>query len=314
MVDLQQVYKVDYSVVIPVYNGSKSIQELSDRLIAFFKSTSYSFELIFVDDKSLDNSWEIISEIKKQNISIVTGVRLSRNFGQHIATCSGFKNTNGEFVITIDDDLEVNPNDILLLIENQIKTHADVVYGVFDNAKRNFFRKLLKAFYLTFARLVEGSSSSKGSSFRLISSNLAKKIEANATKFIFLDEVFLWYTDKISYVNVNHNLSKRGYSNYSNWNLIKLSKDLMVYSSSFPLKMVKYIGFIFSSINFLIATYYLYRKFIDGIDIPGYASIVISILFSTGLIIFILGVIGEYLSKMFSLLNNPPLYHVDETL
>lgn len=314
MEDLQQEHKIDYSVVIPVFNGSKSILELYERLVSYFHSTQYSFEIIFVDDRSKDDSWNIISRIKQSNPSIVKGIRLSRNYGQHLATCSGIKISSGSFIITIDDDLEVDPFQIQLLIDRQIKSKSLLVYGVFNNTKRNIFRKLLKNIYAIIARLIEGSRIKKGSSFRLIQSDLAKTIEQSATKFIFLDEVFLWYTDSISYENVNHFASKRGCSNYSNWNLIKITKDLMLYSSFFPLKIVKYVGLIFSSVNFIIATFYLYRKFNNGIDIPGYASIVISVLFSTGIIIFVLGVIGDYLSKMYSVLNRPPLYYVDEII
>jgi undecaprenyl-phosphate 4-deoxy-4-formamido-L-arabinose transferase len=314
MEDLQQEHKIDFSVIIPVYNGVGSIEELSDKLISFFESINYTFELIFVDDYSQDESWSKIKNLKKKHAPFVKGLRLSKNFGQHIATCAGFKLAEGNFIVTIDDDLEVEPSNIKLLIDNQLETKSTIVYGHLTEVKRSLFRKFFKFLYSSVARILEGENKVKGSSFRLIKSELAKKIEQKATHFVFIDEVFLWYTDEISYVSVQHCKSKRKQSNYTPMGLFKLTSDVVIYSSILPLKFIKYIGFLCSSINFIIGVFYLYQKLINNLTVPGYASIVISVLFSTGLIIFILGVLGEYLSKMFYLMNNRPVYLVDEEI
>lgn len=314
MVDLQQEHKIDYSVIVPVYNASISLMELSECLIDYFKSTNYTYELIFIDDFSKDNSWEIISELKRNYPNIIKGIKLTKNHGQHIATCVGFIKSSGKFIITTDDDLEVDPQQIQLLIEEQIKSNAKIVYGNYFNTERSLIRKFFKLVYQTFARIIEGSNSVKGSSFRLINAQLAKKIAAEATHLIFIDEVFLWYTNAIAYVDVKHNKSKRSKSNYSLFSLVRLTGDVVLYSSLFPLKMIKYFGFFFSFINFGIAFFYLARKVIHGVAVPGYTSIIVSVLFSSGLIIFILGVLGEYLSKMFQLMNNRPLFSIDEEI
>ncbi|TXB64210.1 glycosyltransferase [Vicingus serpentipes] len=314
MEDLLQEHKIDYSVIIPVYNGEGSIEELCDKLISFFGPLEYTFELIFVDDYSKDGSWAKIINLKKEHALFVKGLRLSKNFGQHIATCAGFIKSSGKFIITIDDDLEVNPQQIQLLIEEQIKSKAEIVYGIYSNIERSLIRKLFKLIYQTIAKIIEGSGSVKGSSFRLINTQLAKKIATEATHLIFIDEVFLWYTNAIVYVDVKHNKSKRSKSNYSLISLIRLTNDVVLYSSLFPLKMIKYFGFFFSFVNFGIGFFYLSRKIIQGIAVPGYTSIIVSILFSSGLIIFILGVLGEYLSKMFQLMNNRPVYSIGEEI
>lgn len=314
MVDLQQEHKIDYSVVVPVYNASKSLMELSEGLMDYFKSTNFAYEIIFIDDFSKDNSWEIISKLKRNHTTIIKGIKLTKNHGQHIATCVGFIKASGNYIITIDDDLEVNPQQIQLLIEEQIKSKAQIVYGNYSNIERSLTRKLFKLIYQTIAKIIEGSNSVKGSSFRLINTQLAKKIATEATHLIFIDEVFLWYTNAIAYVDVKHNKSKRSKSNYSLFSLVRLTGDVVFYSSLFPLKMIKYFGFLFSFINFGIGFFYLSRKIIHGVAVPGYTSIIVSVLFSSGLIIFILGVLGEYLSKMFQLMNNRPLYSIDEEI
>ena len=314
MVDLQQEHKVDYSVVVPVYNASKSLMELSECLMDYFQSTNYSYEIILIDDFSKDNSWEIVSKLKKNHPNIIKGIKLTKNHGQHIATCVGFIKASGNYIITIDDDLEVNPGQIQLLINEQNSSNSKVVYGNYSNIERSVTRKLFKFIYQKIAKIIEGSNSVKGSSFRLINAQLAKKIATEATHLIFIDEVFLWYTNAIAYVDVKHNKSKRSKSNYSLFNLVRLTGDVVLYSSLFPLKMIKYFGFFFSFINFGIGFFYLSRKIIHDIAVPGYTSIIVSILFSSGLIIFILGVLGEYLSKMFQLMNNRPLYSIDEEI
>ena len=203
MVDLQQEHKIDYSVVVPVYNASKSLMELSECLLDYFKSTNYTYEIIFIDDFSKDNSWEVVSELKRNHTTIIKGIKLTKNHGQHIATCVGFIKASGKFIITIDDDLEVSPKQIQLLINEQNSSNSQIVYGNYFNTERSLTRKLFKLIYQTMAKIIEGSNSVKGSSFRLINARLAKKIAAEATHLIFIDEVFLWYTNAIAYVDVN---------------------------------------------------------------------------------------------------------------
>jgi len=313
MVDSQQEHKVDYSVVIPVYNGAHSLKELCERIVAYFEGTSYSWEIIFVDDRSIDNSWDEILKLKEKFTSKVSGLRLSRNFGQHNAICSGFKAAHGKFIITIDDDIENDPRDIEKLIEGQ-KKGAKLVYGISKNKEKAFFRSLFKSIYKLIAKAIEGKSRVNGASFRLLTSELAKKVENNATHFIFIDEACLWYTEEIEYVNVTHLKSKRGKSNYSLFGLFKLTGEVVLYSSILPLKLVKYLGFSVATINLILGVYYLIKKFAFGFAIPGFASIIISILFSTGMIMFTLGLVGEYLAKMYRIMNNRPVYSVDEEI
>lgn len=314
MVDLQQEHKIDYSVVVPVYNGESSLRELCERTVDYFEASGFSYEIIFVDDRSKDSSWEIIKSLHADNPENIRGIRLSRNFGQHNATCSGLKLAKGNFIITMDDDLEASPEDIHLLIDEQKKTKVDLVYANYSNPDKALLRKFFRAIYSTIAKIIEGKSRVNGSSFRLIKADLAKKVENQATYFVFLDETFIWYTEEISFIQVKHLPSRRNKSNYSLIGLFKFTGEVVLYSSILPLKLVKYVGFIFAFVNFLIGIYYLYKKIMHGFVIPGYASTIISVLFSTGVIMFVLGVIGEYLGKMFRVMNNRPVYYIDEEI
>lgn len=138
--------KFTYSVVVPVHNSEKTLAELFERTASVFGNLALNFEVIFVDDRSSDNSWSVIQRLKKENPDNVKGVRFARNYGQHNATLCGMKHATGDFILTMDDDLEFLPEDIPLLIENQKQTNSDVVYGVNRTKKIGFWRKIMTAF------------------------------------------------------------------------------------------------------------------------------------------------------------------------
>ena len=310
MEDLQQEHNIKLSVVIPTYNGAQSLQSLCEEIQNVLEINGASYEIIIVDDRSIDNTWKVIQELSRHNN--ISGIRLNRNFGQHNATCAGFAKSKGDFILTLDDDFEASPSDIPSLLKAQEKSDADIVYGHFIKEDKAIFRKLFKAVYKFIAVIVEGKTRVNGSSFRLLRSTLAKEISKNATHFIFIDEAALWHTEHIEYVNVEHHKSVRKKSHYTLYGLFKLTGEVVLYSSILPLKLVKYLGFIVAFINFFIGFYFVYKKIFLGVPVQGYASLIVALLFSTGIIMFVLGVIGEYFGKMFRVINNRPVYYIDE--
>lgn len=312
MEDLQLERNIKLSVVIPTYNGAQSLSSLCEQIRIILDKNQVSYEIIIVDDRSIDNTWETIKKlVNHENIS---GIRLNRNFGQHNATCAGFTKAKGQFILTIDDDFEANPIDIPKLIDAQNISNADLVYGHFINDEKDFIRKLFKAFYRLIAKVVEGKTRVNGSSFRLLKSKLAKEISKKATHFIFIDEAILWHTENIEYVDVEHHKSVRKKSNYKLLGLFKLTGEVVLYSSILPLKLVKYLGFIIAFLNFIIGAYFVIKKLFYGVPVQGYTSLIITILLSTGIIMFVIGLIGEYLGKMYRVINNRPVFYIDEEI
>jgi glycosyltransferase involved in cell wall biosynthesis len=303
-----------YCVIVPVFNGENSIEELTNQIVDAFENSDYSLnEIILVDDASKDQSWNKIKQIKSRH-NLVRGVKLRKNFGQHNATCAGIITSNSDWIITIDDDIETSPNDILKLIETQKKEESEVTYGKFKRANRSPLKKVFKFFYEVVSKLVGGETKVNGSSFRLIKSEVAKSIAKNATNFVFLDEAIFWHTSSISFVTVPHYKSRRKQSHYSLKDLFKLGGDVVMYSSLLPLKAIKTFGFLSSFVMLCIGVFFVIKHTFFNVPVQGFTALIVTIAFSTGIIIFILGIIGEYLGKLFRNSNNSPVYSIEKEI
>lgn len=303
---------LDYSVVVPVFNSEESLVELFERLKAVFTENESTFEVIFVDDNSRDASWSVLAKLKDSFPDFVTAVRLSRNFGQHNATFCGFGFVRGKRVITIDDDLQTPPEEILKLIETADVSSADLVYGFYGKKNHSRLRNVGSSTLKKSSRLFR-SSPGEGSSFRMLTYDLLSKILHHNHNFIFLDEVLLWYTDDIRFTEVQHLTRKYKQSGYSTVSLFKLFANLVLYYTMVPLKVLVYGGFVFSLITFIYGLYSIVKKMIY--DVPlGYTSLIVTILFSTSIILFSLGVLGEYLSRIYQLQNRKPPFSIKKVL
>jgi glycosyltransferase involved in cell wall biosynthesis len=304
-----------YSVIVPVYNGAPFITELVTQLLEVFESPGLSLqEIILVDDYSQDDSWEMIKTVQNVHPEKIKGIRLSRNFGQHNATCAGILKATGDYIITIDDDLEVLPKEILTLSEKLNTGDYDIVYGKFKKANRSLIKKGFKFIYEIISKVVGGDNKVNGSSFRMIKHSLATKIAQNATNFVFIDEAIFWHTNKIEFVTVPHQKGKRNKSHYQLMDLFKLGGEVVVYSSLLPIRIVKFLGFIISFVMLLLGGYFLMKQLLFGVSIKGFTALIVTISFSTGIILLVLGIIGEYLGKIFRNSNNSPVYSIDEEI
>jgi glycosyltransferase involved in cell wall biosynthesis len=303
--------QIKYSVVVPVYEADNSIVALHETLMSFFEA-HHSYEIIYVDDFSSDNSWKELNKLKESNKN-VTIIRLSKNFGQHAATICGFKYAKGEFIITIDDDLEVHPSQIDKLIAKQQETNCDLAYGIYDKINIQTTKGIFSRIYKSLSK-IEGKDKGKGSSFRLIKGDLARKIAANHNQFVFIDELCLWYTNKLCFIDVEPNKNFIEKRRYKISGLFRITSTVIMFSSNFPLKMVTYIGLILSISNFAIGSVYILRKIFFKVNVAGYTSLIVSILFSSGLIILCLGVLAQYMSKVLKGVNNSPSYNEDEVI
>ena len=298
----------EYSIIIPAFHAANSIEKLYHELEQFFKSINTSFETIIIDDASSDSTWNILKKLKseKKNIKII---RFAKNFGQHSATLCGFSYAKGKFVITIDDDLEVHPAQIAKLIDEQKKSQNDVVYGEYKKLNQSILRSLLTGLY-KFGSKVEGKNKGKGSSFRLIKSELATKLAQEHRHFTFIDELILWYTEKISFIKVEANPNYIERKRYSIGGLFAMTGNVVMFSSTVPLRFVTRVGSTLAIVNFLIGSFYLLKKFLFKTPVPGFTSIIVSVLFSTGLIVLSIGIVAQYISKILKDINNKPSYYI----
>lgn len=301
-----------YSIVIPVFNSSLSLEELWDGINAVFEGTNENFEVVFVDDGSEDNSWDILTAIKERDPQRVTAVRLSRNFGQHNTTLCGLGFAKGELIITMDDDLQVTPDEIPVLIRKYRDTHADIVYGIYGSKKHSALRNLGSATLKKSARLFRRSPAD-GSSFRLLTGELVTKILHHHQNFIFLDEVLQWYTDDIAFAEVIHLPRKYKQSGYTFRMLLSIMANLVLYYTTVPLKLLVYGGLALSLLSMGFGIYFIINKIFFNVPL-GYTSLIVAILFSTSIILFSLGIMGEYLRRIYQAQNQQPSYSVRKVL
>ena len=303
--------KLDISVVIPIFNAENTLVELNHQLISFLNGKNILYEVIYVDDHSSDSSWKILQDLQANNISIVKVIRLAKNVGQHESLMCGLNFSKGESIVTMDDDLEHSPGDIEVLLEAKKVSNSSILYGMYPSDKSQRVRRMLKRAY-RFLSKSEGINKAEGSSFRLLDASIVNNIKKHEYSFIWLDEMFLWYNPNPEFVQLNRvENGANKVSRYSLFKLIGLTFNVMLYTTTIPLRLFIYVGFSLSVINFLIGTFYIIKKLAFGSQV-GYTSLIVSILFTSGIILIGIGIIGIYLSRLYSLMNKEPRYTIEE--
>jgi glycosyltransferase involved in cell wall biosynthesis len=306
------VSPLNFSVVVPSYNSENTLEELCLRIKKTFEENHKTFEIIFVDDCSQDKTWEKIGELKSRMPEIIVGLKLARNFGQHNATLCGLRHARGSLVITIDDDLQIPPEEIFKLWTEQEKSQVDLVYGNYSAKKhgliQNFGSSILNKLGQTaFKSKVEGSS------FRLLTLDLVQKISQFSYSPIHLDGLIFWHTQSASEVKVEHQDRRSGHSGYNLFKLMQLAFRFIFDFTTAPLTFLIIIGLSLSFVSFVIGSFYFIRKFIFFTPM-GYTSVITSIFFSTGVIVFSLGILGAYLRRLLHMISQQPQYSVQKKI
>lgn len=301
---------ITYSVIIPTFNSSGAITTLCDELVDVFKEVESNYEIIIVNDGGNFSTWEKLEELFNHLDCKISIIRLSKNYGQHNATLCGIKNSMGDVIITIDDDLQVKPKEILKLIDAYKLNNPDIVYGIYTSKKHNTIRNAGSAWMKGTSKMFLRSTG-KGSSFRLFKKEIAEKIVEHSQNFVFIDELFHWYTDNIYFVEVEHHKTKK--SRYSLFSLIKLTFDVSINYTVLPLKIITYLGLTSSVISFALGVYFIVRKIYK--DVPlGYTSVIVAVLFSASVIMVSLGVLGQYIFKLYQIQNKKPPFFIKQKL
>lgn len=302
----------EYSVIIPVYNSETTLNELFTRTKNVFEKLNCSFEIVFIEDCGSDGSWDKLCEIKKSGPDIVTIIKLAKNFGQHNAILCGLNHIKGKKVITIDDDLQIPPEEIEKLIKEYEVTKADVVYGKFIQKKHRFYRNF--GSYLV-QRIFKKIFKSRDNitSFRLICENLVNNLKGHKESFVYIDGLLHWYTKDFAFVTVNHEPRKFGKSGYSMIKLISLANNLLFNFTTIPLRWMIDLGFLFAILSFIPIIVFIYRKLVYDVPI-GYTSLIVTLFFIFSVLLLVIGVVGEYISRLYSLQNEKPQYSIKHIL
>ena len=304
--------KIDYSVVVPVYNSEGTLFELHRRLSEVMERLHCSYQFIFVDDGSRDDSWKLLQKIKKEDERI-TAIRLNKNFGQHNATFCGFTFAKGNYMITIDDDLQIPPGEIIKLIDKQKENEAELVYGTYRKKQHGYARNLGTKYVRKSSGRVLGRSNPE-TSFRLIEREIIQKVLDHHQHFVYIDELLNWYTDNIAFAQVEHRKRENCKSGYNSRKFLSLISNVIIYYTNIPLRFMVYGGLIASAFFIVLTSYFVIAKIFFNVPVLGYTSLITAILFSTSLIMFCLGVIGEYLRRIYMVQNKKPAYSIKKII
>lgn len=301
------------SIVSPVYRGEKMTEELVRRISESVSPITEHYEIILVNDASPDNSWDVIrTECEKD--SRVKGINLSRNFGQHYAITAGLSYAKGEWVVVMDCDLQDRPEEIPNLYSKAIEGY-DSVFAQRVNRSDSWLKRMSSMlFYKFFSYMTETRQDASVANFGIYNRKVVESILAMGDKMRYFPTQVQWVGFRKYYMPVEHNSRMEGKSSYSLKKLFRLAFDTIVSFSDKPLRLTMNIGALITAVSFLIGLIYLIQYLCGHIAVMGYASLIISLWFICGILVFLIGVVGLYLGKTFNQTKGRPTFIVDDKI
>jgi polyisoprenyl-phosphate glycosyltransferase len=302
------------SVIVPVYNEEANLGLLYGRMEPVLEQISPgSWEIVFVNDGSRDSSLVLLRELALANTGRVRYLSFSRNFGHQIAVSAGLAEARGEAVVIIDCDLQ-DPPEVIAALHARLKEGYDVVYARRRQRQGESYLKKLTArvFYRILARITTVEIPVDTGDFRIMSGRVARVLTAMPEHNKFLRGQIAWIGFRQTYVEYDRQSRHGGTTGYTYGKMIRFALDGITSFSDFPLKLASVMGFVVAGLTFVVGLYALYSRLILKDYVPGWASILITILFLGGVQLLSLGIIGEYLSRISQDVKNRPLYVIAE--
>jgi len=302
------------SIIIPVYNSENTIRTLVDELVIKL-SYKYILEVILVNDCSSDNSENVCIDLHKKYKNMVSFYSLSKNVGEHNAVMAGLNNVSGEYVVIMDDDFQNPVTEVIKLVTYAVKSKYDVVYTYYTKKKHSIFRNIGSWFNDKIANLVlKKQKNLYLSSFKIIHIFIVKEIIKYDLPFPYLDGLILRTTENIGTIEVKHQERYTGKSGYTFNKLFSLWLNMFTNFSILPLRLSIILGIVFAFVGFIIGIHTIYEKFINP-DIPlGYATIIVVFTMFAGIQLVAIGVLGEYLGRVYLSINKQPQYLIRKKL
>lgn len=302
-----------YSVIIPVYNSARIVAITVSQVREFFLARGLRFEVVLVNDGSPDESWDVISGLARQYPEIVA-VDLLKNYGQHHANLCGFREAKGDYIITMDDDLQNLPEDIAKLIETAQRGY-DLVLGRFEIKQHSLVRRLGSRFVGWLNRKVfEVKGDLVLSNFRIVRRDVVDRVCQDRSFAPYVPGLVLKYSARRCNVLVKHLPRAEGRSNYTWRKILRLVATILFNHSSIPLRYGAAFGFVVAGGSFLLSLYFLLEAMVSGTKAPGWASLVVLLSFFNGVLILLLSLIGEYLIRILREIGTQRSYEVREVV
>jgi len=302
------------SVVIPVHNESANIAPLCERLLPVLERIDPAWEAIFVDDGSRDETWSLVKDLSRREPRI-GAVSFSRNFGKEIAIAAGLDHARGDAVVIMDADLQHPPEMIEAFVERW-KQGYDMVYGQrTDRSDETRTRRgFAHLFYRWFSQFGEVGLPEGAGDFRLIDRKGVEVLKTLGEKARFSKGLYAWIGFKGTGVPFVVEERRFGATKWSFRKLVRFAFDGIAAFSTVPLRIWTYLGFVISFLSIASAVFFFIRTMLFGTDLPGFPSLIVSIMFFSGIQLMSLGVIGEYVGRIFAEVKRRPLYVVAERI
>lgn len=304
---------IKISIVSPVYRAEKMVHTLVERIVKSVTTITEDYEIILVNDASPDASWQMIEHECAAN-KRVKGINLSRNFGQHYAITAGLHYAQGEWVVVMDCDLQDRPEEIPALYQKAMEGY-DIVYARRVDRQDKGLKKLSSTLFHKVFDWLSGSQTDKAiANFGIYKQCVIaeyNRIPERARSFPSLIN-YLGFNQ--TSIDVQHAERAEGKSSYNLYKLLKLSVDVIISNSNKPLRMAVGLGFGMSVISFVLALYNVLARVLGIISLPGYTTTVFSIWFVGGLLLFVLGIIGLYIGKIFDQVKGRQLFVVKDKI
>lgn len=301
------------SVIIPCYGSEKTINGVVLDCINTLKQRNKKYEIILINDCSKDNVWNEIVKLSEKYPKIVKGISLAKNFGQHAAIMAGFEESNGDVVVTMDDDGQTDPKDIWKLID-KVNEGYDIAIAHYPEFKESAFRRFGSSINRLMAEnLVNQPKSIKDSSYRAVRRYVVDEMLKYDKPYPYLAGLMFRVTQNVVEVEVEHHERVSGSSGYSLKKLVNLTLNGFTAFSIKPLRIATLLGFVIAIIGFIYSFAIIVKKIVNTQNVLlGYSSIMSIILIIGGILMILLGLIGEYIGRIYISINNSPQYVIKE--
>lgn len=302
----------DVSIVIPCYRSEQSLPQLTGRIHKTMSAAGVPFELIFIEDGSPDRTWTAIQELARQ-YPFIRGFRLMRNYGQHNALLCGIRAARGGTIITLDDDLQNPPEEIPRLL-SKFQEGYDVVYGTPQRESHGFLRDVAsRVTKLVLQKSMGAATAGSISAYRVFRAPLRNAFADYRGAFVSIDVLLTWGGARFTAIQVKNDPRPMGVSNYTLYRLIGHALNMMTGFGTAPLQLASLLGFVFTLVGGATFLYVICRYLVSGSPVQGFPFLASAIAVFSGVQLFALGIMGEYLARIHLRTIDQPSFAVDST-
>jgi polyisoprenyl-phosphate glycosyltransferase len=304
---------IKLSVIVPCYNEELNLIEFFNRLLKSIKKLSINYKIYFIDDGSIDNTWNVLKTIVS-NYKHVVAIKFSRNFGHQYAINAGFQDAESEYVLILDADLQDPPELLLDMYKKITKGKLNVVYAKRKKSKESFLKKYTSVFFYKIFNLISDLKIPENTSdFRIIDKKVLKEIKKISEKDPFYRALIPWMGFKSGMIEFERPNRKKGQSGYNYLKSFNMGLSGILNFSNFPIRLSFFLSII-TSLIFIITCFYTLYFYITEKVVQSWASIFLIICFSNIIIFFLIGIMSEYIGKIHREIKNYPNFIIDEKI